>query len=385
MTPVAMIKAPSQGLHPSKIMYVGMDVHKETHAAYAQDCFGTVCLNKEIKNDRLGFNHLVQTVNKLTKENGLTPVFGLEDTGGYGKKLAKYLTREKHIVKSVNPIMVTRERSKNVHPEKNDLLDAKGVAKVLIHEGIDTLPDYRLSEKTDIAKGLRNIINDRTYLVKERTRIKNQLHVLLCDKYGFDYKTKYFKNVFTQKALTFFLKDSKSKKKNNDDQLSDLELTILNSQIKRKIERVIGIQCEVKEIEDQIRKLIDSTNIKIETLPGCGLVTAATIIAEVSDIDRFKSASKLAKYAGLAPREKSSGKTKNMFKSKAGNKRLKGAFHAIAFSQIGRYGCATSKAYYKKKVDEGKTKMQALTHLKRRLVDIIYLMLKYETEYRYEV
>lgn len=362
-----------------------MDIHKETHAAYGQDCFGTVCLNKEIKNDELGFNHLVQTVNKLTKENGLVPIFGLEDTGGYGRKLAKYLVQENHIVKSVNPIMVTRERSRTTHPEKNDLLDAKGVAKVLIHEGIDTLPNYRVSEKSDIAKGLRNIINDRTYLVKEQTRIKNQLHILFCDKYGFDYKTKYFKNVFTQKALVFFLKDSKAKKKGKDTQVSILELTILNSQIRRKVERVIGIQKEIKEIESEIRSLVDLTNIKLETIPGCGIVTAAIIIAEVSDIKRFESASKLAKYAGLAPREKSSGKTKNMFKSKAGNKRLKGAFHTIAFSQIGRYGNITGKEYYQRKVDEGKTKMQALTHLKRKLVDIVYMMLKYETNYLYKV
>lgn len=384
MPVLAPIKTPSSQLHPSKLMYIGMDIHKETHAAYASDCFGSMCLSKEIENNELGFNHLVQTINKLTKENGLTPIFGLEDTGGYGRKLAKYLVRENHIVKSISPIMVTRIRNKKAHPEKNDLLDAKGVAKVLIHEGIDTLPNYRLSENSDIAKGLRNIINDRTFLIKERTRIKNQLHVLLCDKYGFDYKTKYFKNVFTLKAVSFFLKDCKAKRGKEDGQLSGLELNILNSQIRRKFERIVGIQAEVKEIEGEIRKLIDTTNIKIETMPGCGLVTTAMIIAEVSDINRFQSAAKLAKYAGLAPREKSSGKTKNMFKSKAGNKRLKGAFHSIALSQIGRYGNKAGKEYYEKKVDEGKTKMQALTHLKRKIVDIIYLMLKNETEYIYD-
>lgn len=384
MAVLTPVRTPLQTLHPSKIMYIGMDIHKETHAVYASDCFGTVCLNKEIRNDESGFNHLVQTVNELTLGNGLTPIFGLEDTGGYGRKLAKFLVRENLIVKNVNPIMVTRERSKTAHPEKNDLLDAKGVAKVLIHEGIDTLPNYRLSEKSDIAKGLRNIINDRTFLVKERTRIKNQLHILLCDKYGFGYKSKYFKSVFTQKALKFFLKDCRSKRRKGDSQLSSLDLSILNSQIRRKFERIIGIQAEVKEIEGEIRELVDTTNIKIETMPGCGLVTAATIIAEVSDVNRFQSAAKLAKYAGLAPREKSSGKTKNMFKSKAGNKRLKGAFHAVALSQIGRHGNKAGKEYYSRKVSEGKTKMQALTHLKRKIVDIIYLMLKNETEYNYD-
>ncbi|MBU4369826.1 transposase, partial [Patescibacteria group bacterium] len=89
------------------------------------------------------------------------------------------------------------------------------------------------------------------------------------------------------------------------------------------------------------------------------------------------------KYAGLCPKEKSSGKSRKHLKSQSGNRRLNKAVHRIALSQIGRYGSQYAKEYFQRKISEGKTKTQALRCLKRRLCDIIYMMLKYRTEYIY--
>jgi hypothetical protein len=73
---------------------------------------------------------------------------------------------------------VDHRRSKTTHPEKNDSLDAQRVAEVMIQR-IDTLPTYKLTEEAQKAKQIRELSLEREWLVKERARLKNQLHILL--------------------------------------------------------------------------------------------------------------------------------------------------------------------------------------------------------------
>jgi len=117
---------------------------------------------------------------------------------------------------------------------------------------------------------------------------------------------------------------------------------------------------------------------------GCGTVLASAVMAEIRNIERFHSPAALAKYAGLAPRQKSSGKTIRHVKSKSGNRKLNMAIHRIALSQISNSGNQYAKAYFKKKITEGKSKNQALCCLKRKLVNIIYMMLKHRQTYNYQ-
>ena len=84
------------------------------------------------------------------------------------------------------------------------------------------------------------------------------------------------------------------------------------------------------------------------------------------------------------PDKKSSGKTIRHVKSKSGNRKLNMAIHRIALSQISNSGNQYAKAYFKKKVSEGKSKNQALCCLKRKLVNIIYMMLKHRQAYNYQ-
>ena len=139
---------------------------------------------------------------------------------------------------------------------------------------------------------------------------------------------------------------------------------------------------ELKEIEIELQSLIEQTGQKITTLNGCGIALGAKVLAEVKDITNFTSTSALAKYAGLCPRERSSGKTFRHVKTKSGNRQLNTAIHRIALSQIARSGNHFAKDYFQRKISQGKTKAQALCCLKRRLVDIIYMMLKHKQAYR---
>lgn len=93
----------------------------------------------------------------------------------------------------------------------------------------------------------------------------------------------------------------------------------------------------------------------LTSVPGIDIVTAAKIILQVIDIGRFSSSSKLAKFIGVAPVEKSSGTKKRYQKSKRGKRYLYSAIFFIALNHIsrtrdGRDNNPISRSYYLKKV-----------------------------------
>ncbi len=299
-----------------QFLYVGMDIHKDNHTAAATNCFGQNLLKLEISNSEQDFNDLVARVERLSKAENLRPVFGLEDSYGYGLRLAKHLYQKGLLVKMVPPVLVDRARQYETHPEKSDSLDALGVAKVLIQR-IDRLPNYSISKNDEISKAIKELVMDREFLVKEQSRLKNQLHRLLHKSYNSGYREK-FKDPFSLKALKYWRRSPITGKQ------TDLagNTVILKNQIRRKIKRLLAIREETKEIENELGSLIQQTDQKIETLNGCGIVLASQVLAEIRNIDRFHSPHSLAKYAGLCPREKSSGKTFRHIKTKSGNRRL---------------------------------------------------------------
>jgi transposase len=359
--------------NPINFLYVGVDVHKDQHTAVAANCFGHALLEKEINNSEEEFAQLVEKVKILAEAKSLKPIFGLEDTSAYGQRLALHLCQENFPVKVVSPIFVDRERRKLTHPEKSDSQDALGVARALISM-IGTLPDFSISKTNEIAKNLKDSVVDREFLVKEQTRIKNQLHRLLHKSYNSEYREK-FKNPFSVKALEYWSKHPVP---------ADLSGNVLlKSQIRRKIRRLRGIKKEVAEIEEEMKILVNQIDQKLETLNGCGLVLASSVLAEIKDIDRFDSPNALAQYGGFCPKEKSSGKRIRHIKTKSGNRKLNKAVHRIALSQLGRQGNIYSKNYFQKKIAEGKNKSQAICCLKRKLISIIFMMLKHKAAYNY--
>lgn len=140
------------------------------------------------------------------------------------------------------------------------------------------------------------------------------------------------------------------------------------------------------KVEIQMKNLLDELGMKLETIPGISTVTAATLVAEIGYVNRFSNANKLAKFAGIAPVNFSSaGKGKDR-KSKQGNRELFATLYFLAVQQIqvSKKGLPRNSvflAYYNKKVAEGKTKVQALLCVMRRIINIIYGMMKNNTEY----
>ena len=111
------------------------------------------------------------------------------------------------------------------------------------------------------------------------------------------------------------------------------------------------------------------------------------LIAEIGDISRFKNASALAKYSGVAPVTHSSGMGAVDYANERGNRKLSEIFFRLAVASALPVGKdktllnPTFHDYYNKKISEGKTKKQALKCVQRRLVNIIFRIMKDGSEY----
>ena len=109
-------------------------------------------------------------------------------------------------------------------------------------------------------------------------------------------------------------------------------------------------------------------------LPGCGPFSAAKLLCEIGPIDRFRSDAQLARHAGVAPLDASSGKHQRHRLDRGGNRQLNCALHRIAVTQ-GRVH-PPAKAYLERKQAEGKSRREALRCLKRQLARTVYTTLK---------
>jgi transposase len=357
-----------QTINRRNTLFVGIDVHKDAHTAVGLNPFGEKVFEMSIGNSAEDFISLVEKTKVESERLGLVSSFGLEDVHSWGERLSAFLVEEGLPVVSVAPVLVDRRRSKMTHPEKSDSLDASRVAEVMIQR-IDALPTYKLTDEAKKAKQIRELSLEREWLVKERARLKNQLHILLHRTHNSQYREK-FKDPFSLKALRYWKRNV----------LKDTD-AILKQRTKRNVKRLLDLREEIQEIEKEIETLMKENGHTLATASGCGVVIAAELIGEIGDVNRFRSPGALAKYAGCAPREHSSGKTIRWRKTRSGNRRLNRAFHRMALSQISRSGNEAARTYFKRKISEGKTKAQALVCLRRQLVNVVWMMLKHKSEY----
>lgn len=144
---------------------------------------------------------------------------------------------------------------------------------------------------------------------------------------------------------------------------------------------------QLKEIDAEIDRMYNSMGCTLTTIPGVNVITAAKIVSEIGDVRRFRSASKLAQFAAIAPLKLSSANSETTKKRKEGNRRLQATiyFLAIQMIQVSSKGVPRNPAfrdYFDRRLKEGKPKKEILICISRRLINIIYGMLKNQTEYR---
>jgi transposase len=135
------------------------------------------------------------------------------------------------------------------------------------------------------------------------------------------------------------------------------------------------IDAQMRGTRQKLTAAVRATGTTTTGIFGVGPVIAAIVIGCVADVSRFASRDHFAAYNGTAPIEVSSGNRKIYRLSRRGNRRLNHAIHMAAITQI-RYRHSDGRAYYDRKIAEGKTHKEALRSLKRRISDAIFARLQ---------
>jgi len=263
------------------------------------------------------------------------------------------------------------------------------------------IPDLPKISITDKKQWLAKFTRARKKLVKDLNGYLNRLHIALTESYGVVYKN-LFKTLFSKKALKFFedyptindsLSDKDVRKRLGEEKwdllkqagkwTDDFYLETLRMEIRGLIEIIRAVNNTKLAIDKKIHETADQIEeMKIlRTFPGIGGISGAALLSEIGDIDRFGKESKLSAYCGVSPVLWQSGigriRTK---RRKRYSRRLKGILYFISLSQI-RIN-PESRAYYERKIKEGKTHWQAMNALSRQLIKIIYYMLKNKKPYQ---
>jgi transposase len=136
------------------------------------------------------------------------------------------------------------------------------------------------------------------------------------------------------------------------------------------LEDVRRLDADIKAIKSRIGVAVAASATSLTGLYGVGPVTAAIILGHAGDVRRFASRHHFASYTGTAPLEASSGPKKRHRLNPRGNRQLNHALHIAAVAQISHD--SPGRAYYLRKIDEGKTTKEALRALKRRISDAVY-------------
>ena len=396
-----------------KYVYVGVDCHKVTHTASIVNAFkeqlGTITFNT----NRAGFKSLTEFVSKHL-ETGISPIYGLEDCNHLGHSLATYLLSKKCIVKVVNAIYTYNERKANPIISKTDKIDAFCIAKITLDK-VDDLPN---ASNDDLYWTLKQLSKMREAILDCNIHYKNKLHAQLLHHYPNYYK--FFHKFDNNTALALWenypnptilmntpveeietLVYSVSRGYFNSSKVQaileyikeyDYELVDYQSERDNLIRNLVkqikhnNEQMDLMDIE--IDKVIERTGYKITSMVGIDKVLGAKIISEIGNIDRFPSADKLARYAGIAPVSYSSGSKDKNVNNKYGNRKLNSYLYILACIHINPGGRGIKRVrspifydYYQKKISEGKTKHQAILQVMRRLVNILYGLMKNRTEY----
>jgi transposase len=141
------------------------------------------------------------------------------------------------------------------------------------------------------------------------------------------------------------------------------------------LEDLRRLDAQMSQAKKKLAAAVKASGTTLTEVFGVGPVIAATVIGDVRDVARFPSRDHFAACNGTTPIEVSSGPRKTCRLSRRGNQRINHALHMAAVTQI-RQRHSQGRAYYDKKLAEGKTPKEALRALKRQISDAVFARLQ---------
>ena len=385
------------------MFYLGIDVGKNTHVASMMGDNAKIIFKAfSFANSLDDAENLLQKIQPY-KDN---LEIGMEATGHYWLSLYSFLTDNNFVVHVVNPIQTDGWRKgTEIRKRKTDIIDSVLIAD-LIRYG-DFL-ETSLSDEDTLS--LRNLSRFRNYLISSISDLKRKAIAVL-DQVFPEYES-VFTNIFGQtskeilKSLSLPSDYENLSAKKLEEVLSNITMknkatqaiTKLSEkanrsfgisfckesfafQLKLIIEQICFIEEQVHSVEEEIDSLLSAMDTYIKTVPGVGNITAATILGEIGDINRFDNPSKLVAYAGLDSSVCQSGEydAPSGHLSKRGSPYLRKALYYAAVRA--EFCDPVFNAYYQKKRSEGKHHLVATDAVARKLCHTIYAVLKNNTPY----
>nr|WP_326183798.1 IS110 family transposase [uncultured Oscillibacter sp.] len=379
---------------------VGIDIAKRSHEAVIITENGqTVRKAFNFRNNCTGYNLLLEQVRKLTLVKSQI-VFAMESTAHYWLALYARLSKDGYTVMVLNPIQSHSLRELYIRKAKTDTKDSLVIAD-LVRFGrckASNVPQDKIL-------ALRELCRSRAYLIDMAADLKRKLIALL-DRIFPEYES-LFDPVFGKASIAVLRKYPTPQKIKNAHLEKLTELLMESSgghfgewkarQLKEAahnsfgiddscgvysallgmfLEQILSLTDQADSLEKQIASLLKEFDSQLTSIPGVGIVLAATILSEIGDISRFSSSDKLLAYAGLDPSVKQSGEFKSNQNrmSKRGSPYLRRAIWlastvAVQFDPMFR-------AYYEKKISDGLHYMNVIGHVSRKMTAVIFAVLR---------
>jgi len=335
------------------MIVIGVDVHKHSLTAVAVDELGRPLAERSGPVE----DELVRWARSLADGRLL---WAVEDCRHVTRRLEQLLLVAGERLVRVPPRLTGPERRRGRTRGKSDRLDALAVARAALRE--PRLDGPRPQEPR--LRELKLLVDRRDDLVAERRRCQQRLRWHL---HELDPSVQVPLGALDRTVWLDRLRR----------QLARREQTTQVRIARDLLGRCRELTRSISELDQELQERMQTTAPRLLELAGCGPISGAKLVCEIGPIDRFASDAQLARHAGVAPLDASSGKHQRHRLDRGGNRQLNCALHRIAVTQGRTYGPA--RAYLERKQNEGKSRREAIRCLKRQLARTVYTTLKTES------
>jgi transposase len=327
---------------------IGVDPHKATHTAVAISSSEHELARKKV---RSGAHQAEQLLDWAASFE--TRTWAIESAGGLGYLLAQQLVAAGETVVDVPATLASRVRVLATgRSNKNDPNDAVSVGVAALRS-----PGLRRVEAAGHSEVLRLLAKRNTDIGNHRTRVVCRMHALLAELAGGGI-SKEINASDVDRFLTTLAPATPVEQARYD-----LVLELL--------EDIRRLDAQLKASHKQIRVAVQASGTSVTDLFGVGPIIAAELIGYTGDVGRFRNRDQFAAYNGTAPVEFSSGGRIVHRLSKRGNRQLNHAIHMAAICQL-RQPHSDGRAYFERKIAQGKTNKEAIRALKRQISNAVY-------------
>jgi transposase len=340
------------------LLVFGVDSHKATHTVAAADALtGRALGDRTFQTDEPGMRALLRWAHSLGSEK----VFALEDCRALTARLERTLMAAGECVVRVRPAATARARKHGHSAGKSDAIDARAVLRAALSEGLDRLPAAWLNPTT---VEIRVLADHRANLVAERSRLISRLRWHLLDLAPALEARLTAQGLNSDRGIARVV-----------DGLASLPASARLRVTLELLSRISELNVREGELAAELRQLTARACPELLKLPGCGVISAATIISHVGDARRFPTDGHLARFAGVAPITDSSGAHDRLRVHRGGDRQLNAALYRIAHSQSQHH--PEAKTFIARKRSEGKTQRHALRCLQRHTARRIWQILRH--------